>query len=99
MRDECIICLDSEGQITTNICECKTVRYHKKCLFKWINIKRKYKCEICDNDYDDRIVNEYINNKRIDEKLKKHNTYLYLFMSIFICSITMFVIFYFFVVF
>ncbi len=48
----CYICLDNSGNLLENICECKTLYVHKRCLFKFIDInKGKNKCTICKKKY------------------------------------------------
>jgi hypothetical protein len=57
--DVCLICHDNDGDLCSNICKCKTNRYHKKCLFEWINTKKSLSCEICNEEYTEEIISDF----------------------------------------
>ncbi len=43
----CYICLESNGLLLENICNCKTLYVHRKCLFNYIKFYRgSKKCQI-----------------------------------------------------
>lgn len=48
----CYICLESNGVLLENICQCKTLYVHRKCLFTFIKFYNgKKKCQICKRKY------------------------------------------------
>lgn len=60
VKEDCMICLEEEGEMVGGICDCITTRVHKKCLNKWIYTKNNYLCEICNKIYSKSVINQYI---------------------------------------
>ena len=55
----CYICLESNGLLLENICNCKTLYVHRKCLFNYIKFYRgSKKCQICKKKY--KIKNNFL---------------------------------------
>jgi hypothetical protein len=54
-ENECNICLDviENNELIENICSCINVKYHKKCIKRWIETKSgsNITCEICKSEY------------------------------------------------
>jgi E3 ubiquitin-protein ligase DOA10 len=46
----CNICLDN-GDLLKDVCKCKNLLVHKKCLRKWVNTQNKQVCEMCKESY------------------------------------------------
>ena len=46
----CRICLESisefEDDQLRNRCQCKSAKYHDRCIIKWINVKKSKQCDI-----------------------------------------------------
>ena len=61
----CYICLESNGLLLENICNCKTLYVHRKCLFNYIKFYRgSKKCQICKKKY--KIKNNFCLSLCID---------------------------------
>lgn len=76
---ECYICLESEGDVMTDICACKSACVHRECLKRWVLESNNIHCSICKDPFKGvRIVH------RVEPfALARKRAYIYLAMTSF----------------
>ena len=69
VKQNCRICLDSDGSELIVPCRCKgSLKYvHKDCLEQWITRSNRRICELCRRPYEIKVANDY--NAKADRTL------------------------------